>query len=106
MRTTVRLDEHLLQQAKQHAAASGTTLTAVLEQALRESLARRAATARLDPVRLKTFRGGGVRPGVHLDDSASLLDVMVDRDETNPGPLRSLPAAPFGGPSDGGVPST
>mgnify|MGYP001078650579 CR=1 FL=1 len=105
MRTTVRLDEHLLQQAKQHAVASGTTLTAVLEQALRESLARRAAAARLEPVRLKTFRGGGVRPGVDLDDSASLLDVMVDWDETTPGPLRSLPAAPFGAPSDGSVPS-
>ena len=40
MRTTVRIDEHLLQAAKQQAAASGQTLTAVLEQALRESLAR------------------------------------------------------------------
>jgi hypothetical protein len=29
-------------------------------------------------VRLKTFRGSGARPGVDLDDSASLLDVMVD----------------------------
>ena len=76
MRTTVRLDEHLLQAAKQHAAASGQTLTAVLEQALRESLARRPAAARSTAVRLKTFRGGGVRPGVDLDDSASLLDLM------------------------------
>jgi hypothetical protein len=55
-------------------------------------------------VRLKTFRGGGVRPGVDLDDSASLLDAMVDEDETSPSPLRSLPAARFGGPSDGGAP--
>jgi hypothetical protein len=78
MRTTVRLDEHLLQQAKQHAVASGMTLTAVLEQALRESLARRPAAGRLAPVRLKTFRGSGVRPGVDLDDSASLLDLMGD----------------------------
>ena len=77
MRTTVRLDEHLLQAAKQKAAAAGQTLTAVLEQALRESLARRpAAAARSAPVRLKTFSGGGVRPGVDLDDSASLLDLM------------------------------
>jgi hypothetical protein len=76
MRTTVRLDEHLLQQAKQHALASGTTLTAVLEQALRESLARRPAAPRAKPLRLKTFRGGGVRAGVDLDDSASLLDLM------------------------------
>lgn len=78
MRTTVRLDEHLLQRAKQQALASGTTLTAVLEQALRESLARRPAVARAKPLRLKTFRGGGVRAGVDLDDSASLLDLMGD----------------------------
>ncbi len=76
MRTTVRLDEHLLAEAKSHAAASGTTLTAVLEQALRESLARRSAAAPAKRTRLKTFRGGGVRAGVDLDDSASLLDVM------------------------------
>ena len=76
MRTTVRLDEHLLSEAKKHAAESGQTLTAVLEQALRESLARRSAPAKPRRLRLKTFRGGGVRAGVDLDDSASLLDVM------------------------------
>ena len=76
MRTTIRLDEHLLQAAKLHAAASGKTLTAVLEQALRESLARRSAATTPERLRLKTFRGGGVRAGVDLDDSASLLDLM------------------------------
>ena len=76
MRTTVRLDEHLLAAAKKHAAESGTTLTAVLEAALRESLARRSAPAKPRRLRLKTFRGGGVRAGVDLDDSASLLDLM------------------------------
>lgn len=106
MRTTVRLDEHLLQQAKQHAVASGKRPTAVLEQALRESLARRHAAARAEPVWLKTFRGGGVRPGVDLDDSASLLDIMADENETKPGPCRSLPAGRSGGPADGGVLST
>ena len=76
MRTTVRLDEHLLAEAKKHAAESGNTLTAVLEQALRESLARRSVQAKPRRLRLKTFRGDGVRAGVDLDDSASLLDVM------------------------------
>ncbi len=76
MRTTVRLDEHLLSEAKKQAAESGMTLTAVLEQALRESLARRNVQAKARPLRLKTFRGGGVRAGVDLDDSAALLDVM------------------------------
>jgi hypothetical protein len=76
MRTTVRLDEHLLSAAKKQAAESGTTLTAVLEQALRESLARRSVAAKPRRLRLKTFRGSGVRAGVDLDDSASLLDLM------------------------------
>ncbi len=76
MRTTVRLDEHLLARAKQQAAETGRTLTAVLEDALRESLARRGAQSKSKPVRLKTVKGGGVRHGVDLDDSASLLDVM------------------------------
>jgi hypothetical protein len=59
MRTTIRLDGHLLAEAKRHAAEAGKTLTSVLEQALRESLARRGPKASLKPVRLKTFKGGG-----------------------------------------------
>ena len=76
MRTTVRLDPHLLAEAKKRAAASGTTLTALLEQALRESLARREVKAAARPLRLKTFKGNGLRAGVDLDDSAALLDLM------------------------------
>lgn len=76
MRTTVRLDPHLLAEAKKLAAESGKTLASVLEDALRESLARRIVPAKAKPVRLKTVKGGGVRSGVDLDDSASLLDVM------------------------------
>ena len=76
MRTTIRLDDHLLAQAKRHAADTGRTLTAVFEDALRESLARRRATAKTRPVRLKTCKGDGVRAGVDLDDNASLLDLM------------------------------
>ncbi len=76
MRTTVRLDERLLAEAKKHAADTGRTLTAVLEDALRESLARRRRSAERKPVRLKTVSGTGVRPGVDLDDSSQLLDLM------------------------------
>lgn len=76
MRTTVRLDEHLLAEAKQYAAASGKTLTAVLEDALREVLARRSSKSRRKPVRLRTCDGDGVLPGVDIDDTASLLELM------------------------------
>jgi hypothetical protein len=55
---------------------SGRTLTAVLEDALRETLARRRARVRRRTVRLKTVGGDGVRPGVDLDDSAALFDLM------------------------------
>jgi len=65
-----------------------------------------AATDPIEPVRLKTFRGGGVRPGVDLDDSASLLDLMVDEDETTTNPICSWPGARSGGPAGGDTPST
>jgi len=79
MRTTIRLDDDLLREAKRQAAASGRTLGAVIEDALREALSRRPAEGRREHVRLTTFRGQGVRPGVDLDDSAALLDLMEDR---------------------------
>jgi len=76
MRTTVRLDDHILAEAKKIAAESGRTLTSVLEDALRESLARRTVREKRTRVRLKTVSGDGVRPGVDLDDTAALLDLM------------------------------
>ena len=78
MRTTVRLDEHLLAEVKEYAAESGRTLTSVLEDALRDTLARRSAQAKCSRVRvrLRTCKGDGVRAGVDLDDSAALLETM------------------------------
>ena len=77
MRTTINIDDALLAEAKQVAARTGRTLTAVVEDALRESLHRRQTAAR-QPVELPVFGEGGVQPGVDLDDSASLLDLMDD----------------------------
>ena len=76
MRTTFRLDDHLLKEAKQLAARTGRTLTAVIEDALREMLARARKRRERATVKLPTFRGDGLRPGVDLDDSASLFDIM------------------------------
>ena len=76
MRTTIRLDERLLAQAKKYAAESGRTLTSVLADALRETLARRQAPGKRKPIRLRTVKGSGVRPGVDLDETASLLEHM------------------------------
>src|ERR1051325_1297063 len=81
MRTTVRLDPHLLAEAKRTAAATGKTLTSVIEDALRESFSRRREAPRRKKVALPTFRGQGLHAGVNLDDSAALLELMEsDRD--------------------------
>jgi hypothetical protein len=80
MRTTVRLDEALFREAKKAAAEAGESLTRLIESALREKLARRRSGGRRRRVRLPTFRGNGVCPGVDLDNSAALLDRMEGLD--------------------------
>ena len=80
MRTTIRLDEQLLAETKQLAARTGRTLTAVIEDALRETLARRKRSVEREPVSLKTVSGRGLLPGIDLDDSASLLGIMAEAD--------------------------
>ena len=76
MRTTIRIDDQLLKDAKQLAARSGKSLTSIIEDALRESLSRQRNSGKREPVRLLTCGGKGLLPGVDLDDSAALLDVM------------------------------
>jgi hypothetical protein len=76
MRTTIRIDDQLLAEARQLAAQTGQSLTAVIEDALREMLARRKQTAKRPWVQLPTVSGNGVLPGVDLDNSAALLDLM------------------------------
>jgi hypothetical protein len=80
MRTTIRFDEQLFIQAKKLAAERGTTLTALLEDCLRETLARRKPPRRPAKPHLTTFGRGGVQPHVDLDDTTSLLDRMEGRD--------------------------
>lgn len=62
MRTTVSISESLLSEAKRVAASSGRTLSQVVEDALRESLARRQVTGRARFCML-TFGGQGYCPG-------------------------------------------
>lgn len=79
MRTTVRLDPRLLAEAKKIAAGSGRTLTAVIEDALRAVVAGRRQPRRRQEIKLTVVGGHGVRPGIDLDDTSALIDVM-DRD--------------------------
>ncbi len=80
MRTTIRLDDELLARAKQFAVSSGRTLTAVIEDALREALVRKDSQPKRPRPRLPTFRAQ-LLPGVDLNDTAALADLMdADRD--------------------------
>ena len=83
MRTTIRLDDQLLRDAKTHAARTGRTLTAVIEDALRAALAR-AETPPATAFSLPVFRpvdGRGLQPGVDLSDNSALLDLMEGRED-------------------------
>lgn len=75
MRTTLRLDDGLMRQAKAHAALTGRTLTAFIEDAVRQALAAGDPSTKPPRYRVRTFRSG-LRPGVDLDSNAALLDLM------------------------------
>ena len=77
MRTTIRLDDALLADAKVLAARTGRTLTSVIEDALREALARgRRGTP--SPGLVLPTHSARLAPGVDLADSAALLDLMEE----------------------------
>lgn len=80
MRTTVRLDPALMTQVKDESARTGETLTAMIERGLRLVLRRPPKKRRRTTTPLPVSRAsGGLRPGVNLDDSATLLDTLENR---------------------------
>ena len=79
MRTTIRMDDDLLAATKAEAATSGQSLTAFIEEAVRRQLAARRSAQESPMPELPVFAGDGLLPGVDLDDSAALLDLMEGR---------------------------
>ena len=73
--TTVRLNPGITRKARAYAKANSLTFTAVMERALTAYLARSGRSA-AKPVTFPTFSTGGVLPGVNLDDTSQLLDIM------------------------------
>lgn len=79
MRTTVRLPDDLLRRARKKAAEQGRTLTSLLEEGLKIVLAE-SKPARRTQVRLPISKAaGGTLPGVDLNRSTDLEDLMEDR---------------------------
>ena len=76
MRTTISISDSLLELAKKASRERRSTLGEVIEEALRTSLAPRPKSSARTRASLVTFKGSGLREGVDLDSSASLLEVM------------------------------
>lgn len=79
MRTTIRINDRLLAEAKKLAADRGSTLTAVIEDSLRAAVSRHEPRRPPSKFRFPTFKGEGLQPGVDLDDTSTLLDLMEGR---------------------------
>jgi hypothetical protein len=78
MRTTIRLDDRLHGLLRERAARTGRTLGELVEEAIREFLYRPAPSEGDPTPKLTTVGGRGPRPGVDLDDSSGLLDLMEE----------------------------
>ena len=77
MRTTVRLNDALLDQARREAKKRGETLTSLIELGLRLVLAEAERKGPRQILELpRSTVGGGFRPGIDLTNNASLQDVM------------------------------
>ena len=67
--------------ARQEADRRGVTLTSLIEQGLQLALRRPLKRSQRQIISLPECRaGGGVQPGVDLNDSLSVLDRMEGRD--------------------------
>lgn len=78
MRTTLHLNESLIKRAKAFALKNHRTLTSVLEESLRRLLDQQKEMPLQKIMDLCTVKGP-VNPGIDLNDSASLLDIMENQ---------------------------
>lgn len=77
MRTTIAVDDHLLEAAKRSARERGQTLGQIVEDALRRELTESDQT---EPPAVPVFSGGtGPVPGVDVTSNRALLEAL-DRD--------------------------
>ncbi|MFI0463909.1 ribbon-helix-helix protein, CopG family [Saccharopolyspora sp. 5N102] len=82
MRTTITIDDQLLDRLKLRAAREHTTVSALIEDDVRMGELRRAQqdAPTKGRFRLPTFDLGEPKPGVDVNDNAALLEFM-ERDE-------------------------
>jgi len=76
MRTTIDIDEQLLIYVKQKAAENNSSLKNIIEDALRDFFSKH--NVHRNDIKLETFSGKGLKPGVDLNNNQSLNDIMDD----------------------------
>lgn len=78
MRTTITIDDALLDQLKIRAAQENTTVSALIEDDVRLGELRRAQQAAPERgrFRLRTYDLGKPSTGVDINDNAAVLDAM------------------------------
>jgi hypothetical protein len=76
MRTTLAIDDSILEEARKQALARHVSLAKYIESAVREKLAEDSGEAPPPYRPLQTFRGSGTQPGIDLNDSAHLIEIM------------------------------
>lgn len=82
VRTTVVINDKLVAEAKRLAAARNTTLSEIINEALRERLTRSPVSRSNRPFRMPVFQG----PGSQVDTSPAELARVGEKDELQPYP--------------------
>jgi hypothetical protein len=77
MLKTLNIDDNLLHEAEAFATQQGTNLNTLIETSMREMLQRyRQESKEPKKIKLPTFHGDGLQPGIDLNNSHALLDLM------------------------------
>ena len=80
MRTTLRLNDQVMAEAKRLAVDTHRTLTQVVEDSLRDMLARAKQSGRRKKISLPTSCGSGTQPGIDITSNSAVLDAMDEAD--------------------------
>ncbi len=82
-RTTIRMDEALLRKAKKMALDSGRSLTAFIEDAVREQIqeAQVGRKKASKPLKLPVVDGGQIATPVDLRNTSAVLDWLEAREK-------------------------
>ena len=76
MRTTVNIEERALELCRQKATESGQTLGQIISVAILDTYSGRSKVPVQRKYTVPTSGQGGLQPGVDLDNSADLQDIM------------------------------